>query len=236
MADEKNFKIKNFYLRDIAIDDEDLSSERLPIRIRRFTVGQLKEFQKGFERLMNPLSARFIYRKPDNDEQALKEDGKTYVLGPDEIKRRRESEMTPETAAEYARLSDVDDAHAVDFSSKAIAEHVSLAPGVNLSIEDESGDVTAVTDGAGLVAAFGGNLSFLIRTTKAIHDENTLTPEAKKVLRSLSALTASSPLRKGDGPTPAAIARAAETPASAPSADVSEGQLVSLSGSIPGVM
>lgn len=220
MAD-KTLTIKNYYPRDIPIDDEDLASEMLPIRIRRFTVAQLKEFQRGFERVMNPLSARFIYRKQDSDEQATQDDGNTFVIGPAEIKRRRESEMSPETAAEYARQSEADDTFALDFSSKAITDHVWVAPNVKLSIEDDAGATKVVTDGAGLVEAFGGNLSFLIRITKAIHEENTMTPEAKKAWRSLSTSITSSQQPKGDGGTPAATATSADNSDSVKSAAAS---------------
>jgi len=221
------FTLRNYYPRDIPIDDgydgeAVASGATFPIRIRRFTVAQLQEFQRGFARVVSPLAERFIFRKPDGDEQALRDDGKTHVIADGEIERRRLAEMTPDTRATYDATSRGDDVFMTTFCSESIAAYVSVAPDFTINAEHaETGAALQVKTGKDLVAAFGGNLSMLVRLTRAIHQENTLSPEAKKVLRSLSGLTASSPMPVAvavvDGATPAATVVNAEAEGSAPS-------------------
>lgn len=239
MGDVKDFTIKNYYTRDLPLDEgmDGENAATIPLRIRRFSVAQLQAFQRGFEQLIHPTAQRFIYRTGEGDEQAKTPDGKQFVLGDDEIQRRRESEMTPETAAQYAAAREADDLHMSTFCSESIAEHAWLPKGYRLRVEQDDESEIEIEggpkSGAGLVQAFGGNLSFLLRLTKAIHFENTLSPEAKKALRSLSASTPSSPQLEGDGKTPAAIATDAEPAATAPNDAASEAPGKSLYGSIP---
>lgn len=236
----KTFTIKNYYTRDIPIDDgidgeAVAAGETFPARIRRFNVAQLQEFQRGYARVSSPNAARFIYRKPDSDEQALREGGKTYLVDQEEIERRRLSEMSPETRAAYDAASLADDAFMTEFCSRAITDFVSVAPGCTLTVERDAGEPLTVRTGAHLVEAFGGNLSMLVRLTKAIATENTLSPEAKKVLRSLSGSTPSSPTPGAavavDGATPAAIAMPVGTADSASSAAAPEAPGLIPSGS-----
>lgn len=244
----KAFTIRNYYPRDIPIDDgvdgEGVQAgTTFPIRIRRFTVAQLQAFQRGFARAMSPTSERFLFRKPDSDEQVMRDvperkDAKGRLVSPareahvvpdDEITRRRLAEMSPETRAAYEAAKDADDVFMATFCSEAIAAHVWLPPGVTVRIvdEDQAGHETEIIakDGPGLVQAFGGNFSMLARLTRAIHQENTLSPEAKKAWRLLSGSTASlsTPAAAGavDGATPAATATSAGAAASASSADAS---------------
>ena len=225
----KSFLIRNYYTRDIPIDDgfdgESVAAgDTFPVRIRRFSVKQLQDFQRGFARVMNPSAERFIFRKPDGDEQALRDDQRTHVIPDAEIQRRRLEEMSPETRAAYDLASRADDEYMTTFCSEAIAAHVSVAPGCTLKAQrPESNEEFEVKTGADLVAAFGGNLSMLVRLTRAIHQENTLSPEAKKVLRSLSGSTASLPTPSAEtaaGATPAATAAPADSMASANSGPV----------------
>lgn len=222
MSNVKEFSIKNYYTRNVALDDEDADGQMLPLRIRRFSIAQLQAFQRGFERLTHPTSERFIFRKPDGDEQA-RDDKQAFVVSDAEITRRRESEMDETKAAVYQACKDADDAFMVEFCSKAIAEHVWLPKGFRVIVERDDESQIVVEGGAGsgnaIVEAFGGNLSFLTRITSAIHAENTLTPEAKKRLRSLFASTASSPTPDAEtpavGPTPAATVALVENEGSA---------------------
>lgn len=240
MSTVKDFSIKNYYTRDLPLDEgmDGENAATIPLRIRRFSVAQLQAFQRGFERLIHPTAQRFIYRTGEGDEQAKTPDGKQFVLGDDEIQRRREADMTPEVAAQYAAAKEADDLHMTTFCSAAITEHAWLPKGYRLRVEQDDESTIEIDggpqSGAGLVAAFGGNLSFLLRITKAIHFENTLAPEAKKALRSLSALTPSSPRLEGDGTTPAATALDAEPAGTAPSGDVSADPDQIQSGSIQG--
>lgn len=251
----KEFTIRNYYTRDIPIDDGGdgdavAAGTTFPVRIRRFSVAQLQAFQRGFAQLQNPSAARFIFRKPDGDEQAMREvPARTnakgvvvaaarseHVVPQEEIERRRLQEMSPETRAAFDAASEADDQFMTDFCTQAITEHVWLPPGVTVKvIQDDDSEFIAKT-GADLVIAFGGNLSMLMRLTNAIHHENTLSPEAKKALRLLSGSTASSPTPAAaaavDGVTPAAIATPAGAEASVLSDGASVGQESSPSGSV----
>lgn len=237
MSDVKDFSIKNYYTRDLPLDEgmETDADRTLPLRIRRFTIAQLQAFQRGWERLVNPTSKRFISRRPDGDEQE-RGPNDAFLISDSEIQLRREGEMSAETAALYAAAKDADDAHMVTFCSQAVTEHAWLPKGWRLNVEQDDEAVVAIDggqrSGAGLVEAFGGNLSFLLRITQVIHAENTLSPEAKKYLRSLSASTASSPPLAGDGKTPAATVTDAEPSGIAPNDAASEAQETSPSGSI----
>lgn len=253
----KEFTIRNYYTRDIPIDDgfdgdAVAAGQTFPVRIRRFAVSQLQVFQRGFARLTNPTAARFIYRKPEGDEQAMREiparvneqgvlvapARSEHVIPDEEIERRRLAEMDATTQAAHDAASQADDQFMATFCSEAIRDHVWLPPGVTVKvIQDDDSEFIAKT-GADLVTAFGGNLSMLVRLTRAIHQENTLSPEAKKVLRSLSGSTPSSPTPAAagavDGATPAATVVNAGPAGSASSGDASAGpdQIPSGSGGL----
>jgi hypothetical protein len=234
--------IRNYYTRDIPIDDgfdgEAVADGRtFRVHIRRFTVAQLQAFQRDFHRVVNPTAARFIFRKPDGDEQAMRDEviGKgerqrtrqVHVIPDAEIERRRLEEMDGPTRERYDAASQADDAFMTEFCSKAITDYVSVAPNLPFRFQAErekTGEPFEIKTGADLVEAFGGNLSMLTRLTQAIHLENTLTPEAKKALRSLSGSTTSSPAPVAaavvDGATPAAIVAPADPVASASSGGV----------------
>lgn len=244
---DKVFTLKTYYEHSIPLDDGDDASASIPLRIRRFSVVQLQEFQRGFSRVMSPEAQRFIYRKADGDEQQMRDipanvgangvvlsQAKSVHLIPDEeITRRRMSELSPAEREAFDAASQEDDDFMASFCSEAISKHVSLPPDVTLKLIQDDGSEVVVRDGSGLVAAFGGNLSMLLRLTRLIHRENTLTPEAKKHLRSLSVSTASSPQLEGDGRTPAATAIGAVPAVTASNDGASAVQAPNPSGLIP---
>jgi hypothetical protein len=235
VSDVKQFTIKNYYPRKFQLDGGlESDSESVDLCIRRFNVKQLQEFQRGYERLKRPQSARFLFRKPDGDEQLQRLDGTTFVITDDEIRARREAEMSPEASAQYMAARDADDAYAQAFCSEAITAHIWLdANSPPLSVDTDDGLVMVKPgrgSGADLVKAFGGNLSFLMGMTLGIHAENVLSGEQKKALRSLSASTRSLPLPEGDGKTPAATATLAEPAGTVLSDVVSTAPALSRSG------
>lgn len=226
----KDFTIRNYYKREIAVDDgvdgdSVEAGATFPVRVRRFSVAQLQEFQRGFARMQNPTADRFIYRKADGDEQAFLADGQTYAVPHAEIERRRIAEMQPEAKAEYERARVEDDSFNATFCAEAISQHLWLPPGVTIRVVGEDDTEKVVTTGAGLVEAFGGNYSTLIRLVGVIYEENVLSPKQKKVLRLLSGLTASSPTPAAagavDGVTPAATVAPVETAGSVSNVDAS---------------
>lgn len=233
----KVFNIKNYYSRHVPIDDGFESEEirLLPIRIRRFSVRELQEFHNGYVRLMNPESAKLIARKTDSDEQEL-DDNKRFVVGDLIVRERRLAEMTPDQRAAFDALERKEEDFILTFCTKAIADHVWLPPGVNVELEEDDGTTGApVKRGEGLAKVFAGNLTMLMRITRAVHEENTLSAETKKFLRSLSGSTASLPMPNdvvADGGAKQAEAAAnAGTADSAPNDGASEDQAQTPSGS-----
>lgn len=224
---QTEFTLHDYYSRTIPLEDgmdSDLEAS-LPIRIRRFSIGQLQAFRRGFNQVINPPSERVIVRKPDGDEQERVGDGPKarYRIADDEILRRRTAEMTPELFAAFERMQREEDEFLVTFATEAITEHVWVPKGVTLRLVNDADDDEVIQggprSGAALVRAFAGNFAMLVRIVRAIHDENTLGPEAKKILRSLSVSTPSSRAPKGPGETPAAIAVSAGPSGSASAGD-----------------
>jgi hypothetical protein len=240
MSEQTFISIKNFYDRTVRIDDAEGNVVELPVRIRRFSVEQLQEFAAGYRRCENRAADRFITRKPDGDEQEMQElvIGKMTVkvpMIPDaEIRRRRLLEMSDADRERFEAQEAADETFIAEFSAKAIREHVSVKPGVRLLFETEEGSTRELQSGNDLAEAFAGNSSTLAALLNAVREENTLSADEKKRLRSLSALAASSststPTAGGDAP--AAIADAAEPTGTAPSAAVTDPSATTPSGSI----
>lgn len=238
MSDIKAFKIKRFYERDIAIRDDDTSETRvIPIRIRRLGVSEMGQFQEGFRRVVNPKSARFIYRKIDGDEQQMIGEGAaaTFVISDDEVARRRVEEMSAERRAEFEQLQGDDNRHLDEFSARMIAAHVWVAPGFSLTVEDDNGEERAASSGEALAEVLAGNLSVRGALLGLIYSANSLTADQKKALRSQSALNGSSSTHVGGaaaaGVKPVPTAESAASADSVKSADVSVDLEQSPSGS-----
>lgn len=250
MSDPQTFRIRNYYEQNIPIDDGvEGTGALLPVRIKRFTVAEMQAFQRGFSRLSDPPSKRAIFRKPDGDEQEkttqtvvtkkAAPDGTVtetarevleYQIPDSEITRRRLQEMTPDQRAAYEQAEREDEAFVLAFASESIAAYTWVPTHVTLEVEQDDGTTTTSKTGADLVTVFGGNLAMLIRLTAAIHAENALSAELKKVLRSPSASTPSSPapIEIADGGAPAATVTRVEPEDSA----ASEG-VMALHGSMP---
>jgi hypothetical protein len=241
MSDPQTFRIRNYYEQQVPIDDGvEGQSTLLPVRIKRFTVAEMQAFQRGFARLSDPPSKRAIFRQPDGDEQEktahsvvtkkTAADGTVtettrevleYRIPDSEITRRRLQEMTPDQLTAHEQAECEDEAFVVAFGSDSVTAYTWLPRHVTLEVEQEDGTTTVVKTGADLVTVFGGNLAMLIRLTAAIHTENALSAELKKVLRSPSDSTRSSlaPIGTADGGAPAAIATRAARVDSAASGD-----------------
>lgn len=210
MAEKRQILLRNYYDRDIAIDDV-TGEATLPIRVRRFSPDQLLAFKEGWSRCEDPPSQRVIYRKDSEDGVSM-----------DEVRRRRLVEMTVEEREQFERAAADDEKFAQGFCREQIAAHVWVHPDVDLQLQDEGGNLRPVRTGADLVAVFGGNFSMLMTLTAAILLENTLSPEKKRALRLRSASRSSSdapPPSTGDAP--AATAAPVALPASASAADAS---------------
>jgi hypothetical protein len=239
VSGNKTFRIKNYYERNIPLDDgleNDEPIRMLPIRIKRFSVTESQAFHGEYLKIVNADSARMITRRPDGEEQERTPTG-TFVIRESEIRLRRLAEMTLEQRAAFDTIERADEDFILKFSCRAITQYVWLAPGVTLELETSGQEQTErLIGGAGLVKVFAGNISMLLRIVKAIHEENTLSPETKKFLRSLSGSTASSPPPPSEaadgGAKQAAAVLNAGTADSAPSGAVQEVQDRTPSGSI----
>lgn len=205
--------LRNYYERDVAVDDV-TGDAMIPIRIRRFTKDQLMAFSLGWSRCEHPPSDRYVYRKPEGDEQVI--DGKRYVIGTAEIRRRRMAEMSPEDLAAFELAETADAQFIGHFCAEAIRDHVWVAPQARVLVEDDQGETRPVRTGDELADMFAGNLSILLRLAQAIHEENTLGPAEKKTLKRWSASMTTSPTLAPAvvGPTPDATAASAAMPAS----------------------
>jgi len=198
--------LRNYYPHDLPVDGVN-GDETIPLRVRRFTHGQLREFMAGWSRVENPPHERAIYRKPDE----------AADLDMGEVRRRRVAEMDDATrqAFEAQERQDID--HNVDFCQQQIRAHVWVAPGAKVVFEDGDGDTRAIKTGDDLVHVFGGNVEMLLTMTGILMLENTLGGQKKRTWRSRLASRASSstPPPAADGTKPAATAASAAPPASA---------------------
>jgi hypothetical protein len=238
---DTRISIRNYYPRTIEIDDADGNVATLPIRVRRFTVEQLQEFSIGWSRCQNRMADRLIARKYDGEEQE-KNARDVFVISDAEIHRRRLTEMTATQLAEHERLNAEDETFISMFYAATITDHVWLRPDVTLEIEEDDGTKRVIKTGTerdehpgkALADEFAGNVTTLALMTLAVQQENTLSAEQKKRLRSLFDLTRSSrpPTQTADGAVPVATAAPVDPPVSAASAGVTEIPEPILSGSI----
>jgi hypothetical protein len=225
----KTYTIKNYYEQNIPIDDGCegdgvTAGETFPIRIRRFAVAQLQEFQRGWARMNERRASRYLVRKPDGDEQAFRPNGLTPIVSDEEVAQRRLAEMSAADRAAYDQAVKEDQDFEAKFCAEAIAAHIWLPPGVTINVQHEDGTEVTASDGAGLVSAFCGNYAMLVRLVRAIYEENVLSPEKKRQSRRPFGSTPTLPTPAAavavDGATPAAIAAPVKPEVSAPSADV----------------
>jgi hypothetical protein len=231
MADQE-FRIKSYYDRTISIDDDAQGGvARLPIRIRRFTLDQLQAFSAGLKRCENRAADRYLSRKPDEDEQArvpLSHQGtviQVYAVPDVEIRRRRLLEMSDAERTAFEQADAEDERVIAAFYASVITDYVSVQPGVRLLFEDAAGQTRPLATGADLVAGLAGNASALAALVRAVREENTLSPEEKKRLRSSPDLMRSStgPDRTANGGGPGATVapvNGKDSAASAPASDL----------------
>jgi hypothetical protein len=203
--------LRNYYEHDVPVDGVN-GDETIPLRIRRFTHAQLREFMEGWSRVENPPHERAIYRKADE-----------AGLDMDEVRRRRIGEMTTEERQAFAAQEAEDTAFNVTFCCEQIRQHVWVSPSAKLVMEDEAGDTKAIKTGADLAAAFGGNVEMLLMLTGVVLAENTLGGQKKRRWRSQRGSNASSstPPPAVDGTKPDATATSAAPLASASPEDAS---------------
>lgn len=143
-----------------------------------------------------------------------------YRIPDDEIRRRRNQDLTPEQRVELAQYRQEEQDAYEAFLTFCIRDFVTIAPGQFEFEDEDSGDVTPITTGAQVLQFFGGRADLLRQLLHAVRRENLSTAEEKKAWRSRSASTRSSVARgpEADGPTPDGAATPAGTEDSAPSA------------------
>lgn len=196
-APRKTVLLRNYYERDVPVDDV-TGEATIPLRIRRFTHGQLMAFSSGWSRCENPPSDRHIYRKPDEADVPM-----------DEVRRRRLAEMTPEELAAFEALEAADSAYAGTFCRDQIREHLWVDPRASVHIEDDAGVLTPLQTGDDLARIFAGNFEMLLALTRLVYEENTLGAEKKRRLRQRFASNGSSSTSEKAAPGPSPDATAA---------------------------
>ena len=147
-----------------------------------------------------------------------------YRMPDDEIRRRRDQDLTPAQRAELEVYRNEEQAAADAFMQFVIGKFVTLEPGqVEVENVNEQGEGLdtwrSVTSGTDLLTLYGGRLDLLRQLMQAVRRENLMTEEEKNVWRSRSGSTRSSGERgpATGGPTPDAVVTPAASGPSAPS-------------------
>jgi len=213
-------RIGRFYPTTFALEDPESGEIRtVPCRVRRFNKEQFETFKADYATVTDPPSNRvLLVRRQEGDEQQRDEKTGQFTVSDAKIRARRLEELTPDQRTAYDTQNKADEAFAEQFFRQAVIDHVTFPDGV-LEAEDEAGAVIVIRTGAEFVAQFPSRFDLLNQLTLAIIRENTMSPDEKKVQRSLSALKSSygRQLQEVLGATPAATADAAGSAASAPS-------------------
>jgi len=234
-------KIQTFYPITLDLEDPD-TGERQAIRARvaRLTLEQCAAFNRDLYRSANPPSASLIARQPDGPEQARRtltlEPGRTiegaFIVPADEVRARRLAEMAPDARAAFEALEDAEASAADRFVRESITAYVSIEPG-QLFEDGPDGAPVPIVTGADVVRAFGGRVDVLQACLRSIRNENTLSPSAKKALRSRSdsARISDAPVTVPPGATQAPTVSGAGIAASVVTEDAAHPQPIPCSGS-----
>lgn len=146
--------------------------------------------------------------------------GEYYRLPDDEIRRRREQELSADERRELDRLHQVYREAATELARVSLTDYVSVEPGQLVLVDDQEARVP-VTTGAQLLSCFGGRLDVMRQLVAAVRRENQLSEDEKKAWRSRFGSTRSSATRDREvsGPRPdETAALAAPAPSATPEA------------------
>lgn len=129
-----------------------------------------------------------------------------YRIPDDEIRRRRDQDLTPAQRAELETYRNEEQAAADAFMQFVIGKFVTVEEG-QIEVEDPDDTWRPLTAGADLLRFYGGRLDLLRQLMQAVRRENLMTEEEKNVWRSRSGSTRSSGERGPvtGGPTPDAV-------------------------------
>lgn len=147
------------------------------VRITRLTLDQWSAFSAGFQRIVDPHSARLVTMRMPGPEQETH--GEAFVVSAAEIRRRRLVEMTDDQRAAYERLMDEEEIFARSFLAESISRYVTVVPGQIEEVDDATQTTRAITAGADIVRLYGARRSVLSALMDAILEQNTLSPAAK---------------------------------------------------------
>jgi hypothetical protein len=118
----------------------------------------------------------------------------TYRIPDEEIRRRRQRELTEAERAEVERLEQVYRDAATELARVVVRDYVTVEPGQLVMVDDQD-ERTSVTTGEQLLTCFGGRLDVMRQLVAAVRRENILTDEQKKDWRSRFGSTRSSASR-----------------------------------------
>jgi hypothetical protein len=235
----------------IFVDDPQTGERReIKIKVKRFSVDEGTKFARDYNRSANPASLSMICRRDSEDEQATKivpavirgdrviePEREEFVIGNDEIAKRRLAEMDAETRARYDRLDAEEEKFSNDFIVDTLTNYVRVVPGQNITsvddFENEDAPVEEVKTGRDLARLFGGHPTVVRDLLRAVHLENSQDEQAKKVLRQLFGFAPFSVEREtvAVGQRPEQTADAASKPVSVVTVDAGQNTTAPLSGS-----
>lgn len=174
-------KVLSYYPATIRLhDDTTGAAEDIRLRIKRLTMEEFIAFSRDYRRVSDPPSERIFARQP-GPEQEKTEQG-DYVISDAEVRERRLRAMSAEERAAWEIQDQNDEAFAREFLLRSISDYVTVEPG---QIQDEAG--RELTTGADLIRLFVARGDVIQQLVRLIWTENTLSPDQKKVLRSLFA-------------------------------------------------
>jgi hypothetical protein len=162
--------------------DDPTTEQLVPVklRVKWLTEQEYTAFASGMKRLDDPPSLRLLGGRASSGEEQEKDDKGRYVISEAEIIDRRRTELTPERREAYDRADQEDEAFVRAFTKDAIERFVTVVAG-ELAVDGQP-----VTSGADLYRVFCARADLLFGLVTLIHQENTMSPVAKKAWRSLS--------------------------------------------------
>lgn len=205
--------VRPFFPVTLKIDGEDVE-----LRVKRLTLEEYTDYMQGLRRTGTPPYMHFVSREPTGPDQE-KDDKGNYVESLEDIALRKIPLLSDERRAEYEKAVVEHEKDHDAFVIRVLSDYLTIHSG--LQEEREDGVVETLKTGRDFVRYFGARSDVLSAAIAAITQENMLSADQKKVLRSATASSASStgPDQVPDGPKPVIAAPPAETEVSAETED-----------------
>ena len=169
----------------------DIDGEPVNFLLKRMNYGECLEFRQRARRSGEPTYLRFIERDPTSiPEMERNEDGE-YKIPIADLANDKVGELRGDKRLEFKAALVEDEETAREFVKWIFDKFVKCAGG--LIEEQEDGTDKSVTKGIDIIRIFGAREDVISQIVTAVREENTLSVEQKKILRSASDFLASSP-------------------------------------------